>query len=256
MAKKAVSKPAAKAAAADVKKVGLSKKKPVNEAIPLGTPPEKVEQIKAQRRKAEKEPVGERTATLSEERRREKARSIAAALLMERDGLDAETALVVVESMDPDDIQALVTEAATTVIEKTAEQIATAAAPAEEKGADLAPAEAKEDKVPYIDFTEVKELLESETFAVTVMEVRDLSKTKNTAEAEYKARKKDLIAELDKVGHTHVQFSDIKVRRYKGGSKFLDARKLLAKGVSIDVINQCYSTTEYDDVALYGPKEE
>ena len=204
------------------------------------------------RQQAEPEPevTGEHEMTTKERKLLERGRSIAAQYLMDRDGLDQETALVVVESMDADGINELTSEAATAVLAKTE-------AKAEEPAAAKLVGESKDEEAAakYEDFTGIEALMGSETFVTAVMEVKDLGQKKNQYESEYKARKKDLVAELDSVGKTHVQMGDIKVRRYKGGSKFLDSRKLLEKGVSIDIINACYSTTEYDDVQLYYPKE-
>lgn len=203
----------------------------------------------------------ERHSKPSEKERIERGKQLAAAYLMQRDGMDSDTAIMVVESMDPDTINELNTEAATAVLEKSKEA-ATAApsAPATspvDAGGTSAEQEAGEEAIPAVDFTTVPALAEDDTFPEIAIRCRDAAVTKNEAETRYKTDKKLLDSILKEAGinkNAPVQVADVKLTRYTGYTPYLSETLLLEKGVSPDVIKACWVKKPYDDVRVFTPK--
>jgi hypothetical protein len=190
----------------------------------------------------------ERKAKPGEKNRLEKGRKLAGDYLVHRDGMDPEVARMVVEGMEADEIDALIVEANTAVIEKTK------ATPAAEPAAVLA-GDDEDDKADFIDFNEVPELRDSEEFPLLVYEAVELSKTKNEAEKRYKADKAKIIALMkDEAKVMRAICGDVKLTVYPGAARWIDERKLLEKGVSIDIIKECWSETPWWDVRLTVPK--
>lgn len=174
----------------------------------------------------------EREVTKIEASRLTNRDSLAAAYLVARDGMDEDTAKMVVGSMDADSIFALVEEAL----------IAPAPTGPDESGAMLAE--------PYVDFTTVPELASDETFPAEVVEMVECASTKNAMEKRYKELK-PIVAQKLKDSHTlRAQIGDIQLNCFPGKNKQLSKEKLMEKGVSTDVINQCYSETPYDDIRI------
>lgn len=221
-------------------------KKPKNEAIPLGQKPEPKKKAKP-KAKPKKEDNHEREATAGETDLIESRRAYVISYLMKRDGMDEEIAKMVVEGLEPEQIGDLWQEAQT--VQGEAEQSEQAAS-----ATDVEP----EPEPEIVDFTSTP-LAEHETFAGLLIEVIDAAKRKNSAEKEYKTKKAELIGIVDgagiKMNEQFMAFGN-KLERYKGSSpRYLDATLLLEKGVSIDIINQCWKSTDYDDIRILVPKE-
>lgn len=199
----------------------------------------------------------ERTAKRSEENRIEKRDRLAASYLEQRDGMDPDTAKAVVASMDAADIEALISEANTSVLAQTGAPSAAPTSPAATPESSPVP-DADNDTTPAIDFLSVPALADDDTFSEIAIRCRDNAITKNKAEKEYKADKKVLDTILQGAGigkDQPVMCVDVRLVRYTGKSpRQLSDTKLLEKGVSIDIINQCWVQGSYDDVRVTTPK--
>lgn len=206
----------------------------------------------------------ERTAKTSELERREKGLNLAASYLEQRDGMDAQLALDIASGMDPADLEALIAESNTAVIAQTKVGIEAAAAETVAVGAansgpkvNVPWAPPDDEATPATDWTTIPALAEHETFAVVANDVVEASKLKNLAEKDYKAGKKTLdkiMAEAGCAKNQTIECLGNKLTRTSGSSSYLSKEKLMEKGVSIDVINQCWDKTEYDDVRIWYPK--
>ena len=192
--------------------------------------------------------VHERKARPAEEDRIEKAKRLAADYLTRRDGMDGEMARAVVDSMGAEDVAALNTEAATAVLDKTKAIAASKAAPATTSTIP------EEDQSAYIPFVQFTALAADEEFPQLVLAVAELARTKNDAEAEYKAQKKVLIAKMKAAGAEKAECLGIKLAVYQGHNKQINEQLLLERGVSPDVIKVCWKDTPYDDVRVMAPK--
>lgn len=185
-----------------------------------------------------------RTAKPSEEDKIAKGRRLAASYLTQRDGLAEEIATMIVEGLEPEDVNALIAEANTATLEKTADKTAT-------KGAALV---ATDDDGPAVDYTDVEVLANNEFFVPLVYDTVEQSKIKNDAEKQYKANKQAIIALMKTAKTMRVAVSEVKLTVYRGHARWIDEIKLLENGVSIDIINKCWSDTPYDDVQITVPK--
>lgn len=192
-----------------------------------------------------------RKAKPAEEDRIEKTKRLACSYLEQSQGLDPQTALDVVESMSPDDVMALIMEANTATMEAhPAPQTGSAPAPS---AAPTSPVDAPEDDGPAPDFMTIPALAAHETFSEKVIDCIEAATAKNDSEKKYKSLKKDIITILHEAGQTAVEVFQNKLKVYTGHSRSLSEIKLLEKGVSIDIINECWVDTPYDDVRITKP---
>ncbi len=189
----------------------------------------------------------------------EKGRVLAADYLVTRDGMDLQTATDVVEGMSADEVNDLIHEANTTTLAKTAATMShppaeTAAKIAESVLGEVLGDEPDPAKV-FTEYYEIEALVSNEEFPDMVQKCIDSAATKNKAEKEYKDTKKKLVAIFDAAGVKLVSVLGIKAERYKGQSpKQLDPILLMEKGVDPLIINQCYKSTDYDDIRFIQPK--
>lgn len=209
----------------------------------------------------------ERHKKPSEAERIAKGKQLAASYLMQREGMDAETAQMIVDTMDVDTINELNTEAATVVLDKTKTLLAPApSAPARSPGDAGGTADdpsAVPDALPPVDFSEVPALVEyetedKETFAEVALRCRDNAAIKNEAEKQYKYDKRVLDVAMMTAGigkNAPVMVTDIKLTRYTGYTPQLSEQLLLEAGVSPDTIKKCWTKKPYDDVRVYSPKD-
>lgn len=190
----------------------------------------------------------------------EKGRKLAINYLMQRDGMDEETATAVVLTMDPEVVNELITEANNGVLHRPESEAPSAPAASGEKASDASVVPDPEEGVADpIDFLTVPALADDETFTEIAIRCRDNAVTKNEAEKKYKADKKILDNVLAEAGINKLQpvmVAGVRLVRYTGKSpRSLSDVKLLEKGVSIDVINACWVQGEYEDVRVTTPKE-
>lgn len=236
-------------------------------AAPKPEPAAKVAPVKHERKAkpAEKDRIAERLR-------------LAKSYLEQRDGMDSDTAQVVVNSMDPADLDALITEANTAVMARTPtpSTVAPAAAPSAvppsplDTGGTSAVPDPEEGAKPAVDFLSVPGLAEAtwvdsntgteHTLPEIVIRCNEAAQTKNKAEAEYKADKKIIDAVLAGAGvgknEPVTVFGMLRLTRYTGKSpRQLNEQKLLEKGVSPDIIKQCWTSGTYDDVRFTPIKE-
>lgn len=189
----------------------------------------------------------------AEEDRIEKGKRLACDLLVRRDEMDPQMAMDVVESMSAEDVLQLIVEANTAVMERVAgSETAPAAAPSAPA---TSPLDAPEDDTPAVDFLTIPELAAHETFSEQVVECVEANQLKNDSEKKYKSLKKAIIGILVPLKALSVEVFGTKLKVYKGNHRSLSDIKLLEKGVSIDIINQCWVDTPYDDVRITVPKE-
>lgn len=176
----------------------------------------------------------ERTTKPSEAERLERARALAANYLEQRDGMDPQLALDVVDSMDAESINELIDEANTAVIERTAAEV----------------------YLP-IDYHKVPVLVSDENFVEEVLCCIGAARQKNDSEAQYKAIKKVLFAKLRAaIGiDRKVVYDGIGMEPYIGYSSTLDPILLQEAGVDPAVIQRCYKKAPYDDVRFTLPAE-
>ena len=185
----------------------------------------------------------ERTVRPSEADRIEKGRRLAADYLVHRDGMDPQVAMDIVESMDRDSVDELITESATDTIERTKKLMAA-------KAAGAGPATEPDDDAPVPDFLTIPLLAEDETFAYNVQECARAANRKNEAEKEYKERKGLVMSRMKEAATQRVWCMGIRLAVYVGHNRRLDEHLLLEAGVNIDTINRCWKDTPYDDVRL------
>lgn len=194
-----------------------------------------------------------RKATNSEIQRIEKGRRLAVNYLEQRDGMDPQLALDIVESMSTEDVNTLIEEANTAVIERTNT---------------TAPGNAPPSDDIIRDFTEFPGLaaLEVEFEDGTKLTLPELmfrcienSSTKNSAETKYKADKEFIVAAMREDGADQpfqVGCLGVKLALYKGHTpRTLDELKLIEKGVDPKIISECWKSTAYWDVRITPPKE-
>lgn len=218
-----------KAAAVPKKPMKASSKPPKNEAKPL------VE---------DKPKVHDRKAKPSEKNLIERGRKLAANYLVHRDGMDEDTATMVIDSMDPVDVNALITEANSSVMSDMAVA----------KGEDIEPAVPNFLTVPVLAEFESEEKL---SFSELVIIAAEAATRKNEAEKEYKGTKVIIIGLLKANKIKKVECLGYKLDRYTGHTpRQLDEVKLLELGVSPDIIVKCWKSTEYEDVRITPPKED
>lgn len=257
--KRAAGKAKAAATAGTTKKKAAIIKDAVKDAAEDAPLPQAVSKPKAHER--HKKP--------SEAERIAKGKQLAAAYLMQRDGMDADTAQMVVGTMDAATINELNTEAATAVLEKSTAAAAPAPSAAPPSPADTGDTSAvpvaDEAAAPAVDFSEVPALVayeteDKETFAEVAIRCRDNAVLKNDVEKQYKYDKRVLDMAMLQAGikkGAPVMVTDIKLTRYTGKSpKYLSDVLLLQAGVSPDVIGKCWVSKDYDDVRVYSPKED
>lgn len=176
----------------------------------------------------------ERTTKPSEAERLERARALAANYLEQRDGMDPQLALDVVDSMDAESINELIDEANTAVMERTAAEV----------------------YLP-IDYHKVPVLVSDENFVEEMLCCIGAAHQKNDSEAQYKAIKKVLFAKLRAaIGiDRKVVYDGIGMEPYIGYSSTLDPILLQEAGVDPAVIQRCYKKAPYDDVRFTLPAE-
>lgn len=236
------------------KKAALTKKLP-----PMGKP--KPTAKAADKPAPAPKKAHERKTKPSEADRLEKGKKLAASYLVQRDGMDEDTARMVVDTMDPEDVNTLITEANTGVLAQTPAAAPSAPAASGEKasGASVVP-DPEEGAADPIDFLTVPALADDDTFTEIAVRCRDNAVLKNEAEKQYKADKKILDLVLAEAGIDKLQpvlCAGVRLVRYTGKSpRRLSDLKLLEKGVSIDIINACWEQGEYDDVRVTTPKVE
>lgn len=206
--------------------------------------------------------VHERTATRSEEERLERGKSLAAHYLTQRDGLDEDLARQIIDGMAPEEVNALIVEANTAVMDDHKAAHPPAAAPASVNPA--APDPETDGKV-FPDFATIPALagftVEHDgnklDFRTLTEQVVSNARTKNAAEARYKAGKQVIMSAMDGSGSKFAAVDNVKLERYTGNTvPQLDPLKLLEKGVSIDIINQCWTSKEYEDVRVTYPRNK
>ena len=198
----------------------------------------------------------ERSTKPSEADRLEKGKFLVAAYLVRRDGMDADTAMAVVEGLSADERNSLIEECNTSTMEAHPVH-PPADVPATGSTLDPAPAAVEEEEATYVDFTAYPALLNDEAFVQEVLDCMYAAQHKGAAEKVYKAFKKRLIPKLkDATGLADplVQVMDVKLAVYEGSSTFLDETKLLEAGVSPEQIKKGYKTTKYTDVRVLYPK--
>jgi hypothetical protein len=193
----------------------------------------------------------ERKTKPSEKDRIEKGRELVAGYLIQRDGMDPQIAVMVVANMEAEEINALIEEANTAVLDRGKDAPATEPAPATESGAGFT----DDDSTEFVDFTEIPELAASEEFAVWVFAAADNSKVKNAAEKAYKEDKAKIIALMkDTAKIKRTSCGGIKLTVYPGETKWIDERMLLEQGVPIETIKKCWKSTPWWDVRFTMPK--
>lgn len=192
--------------------------------------------------------VHERKPRQSEVNLLAKIRKSAIEYLMRRDEMDEDTAVMVVDSMDPEGINALIEEGNTAVIEKTqATQAATA-----EKGAAFVE---EDEKKVYTDFLVIPELAEDEEFAKLVIDAETAAKMKNAAEKVYKENKAKIITKLKATKFKDVTMANIKLALYQGITVVPSQQILIEGGVDPALVAKAWERKPYDDVRITGPKE-
>jgi hypothetical protein len=204
---------------------------------------------------------GERTATKSEEELIEKGKKLAASYLTQRDGLDEDLARQIVDGMSPEDVHALIVEANVSVPPLPAtDPEPPAPAPAAASANPAVPDQSKDDeKKEYPDYLTIPALAEfadnGTTFQQLVARCVTEARIKNKAEATYKATKQVVMRAMVAAGSLLTAVDGVKLEKYVGKTvPQLDPLKLLEKGVSIDIINACWTSKDYDDVRITYPK--
>lgn len=176
-----------------------------------------------------------------------KIRKSAIEYLMRRDEMDEDTAVMVVDSMEPEEINALIEEGNTAVIEKTKQSQVT------EKGAAFV--EGDDEKKEYIDFLSIPELAEDEEFAKLVIDAETAAKLKNAAEKVYKENKAKIITKLKATKFKDVVMANIKLALYQGVTVVPSQQILIEGGVDPLLVAKAWERKPYDDVRITGPKE-
>ncbi len=206
----------------------------------------------------------ERKAKPSEADKIARGKALAVSYLAQRDGMELDMATMVVESMTPDEVNELVSESATAVMDKTAAAstavmdktaAASASAPAETADAEAEP-------VP-VNFLEVESLSEFsfETNGVTftlpelVAIAVEAAKRKNDSEKEYKAAKKAVLGAMEAANTPLVDCLGTGLAAYTGYTSQLSEELLLLAGVDADIIKACWKKTPFRDVRISAPKE-
>lgn len=182
-------------------------------------------------------------------------RRLAALYLVQRDGLDLEMALMVVEGMEPEDINALNFEANSSVIERAAPSMPSAGTPEnvggtqEEKGAILGATPPK----AAVDFLSVPLLATDEDFASLALGIPELAVAKKKAELMLKTAKAKVIEKARAAGAYKLTVAEWNVSVFEGGSSHIDGLKLIEAGVDPAVVKKCTVPTKYWDVKVTPP---
>lgn len=251
---KPASKPATRSRVmpkSEAKPLATKKTAPVVDDAPM---PQAVSKPKPHARKSKK----------SEEDKIAKGKRLAASYLVQRDGMDEDTAATIVDSMDADTINVLISESATSILDRSADAAQsggageTPGAPATSPAATPEKAGEEDAGIPARDFLEIPELAGNETFAELAIRCRDKAVEKNAAEKMYKADKKTLDSVLSNAGVDKlepVMCFGVRLVRYSGKSpRQLSEIKLMEAGVSPDVIAKCWVQGTYDDVRVTTPE--
>lgn len=199
---------------------------------------------------------GERKATKKETEsidRLAKGRKLAAGYLVKRDGLELEMATMVVDGMEPADIDALIVESNDKAIE-------------EARAAGILPPKGEGEEKQVIDFSTVPLLVswvnpedEDQTFTILVAECAAEAAKKNAAEARYKLLKKMIVELLDAATGAPAYDSTVdvfgtKLARYQGHHITLSEQKMLEQSIAPETIQKCKVDTPYEDVRITPPK--
>lgn len=181
---------------------------------------------------------------------------LAKSYLEQRDGMDPDTAQIVVESMDTGSLDALIEEANTAVLARglsAPAPSAPAASPVKAGDTQVA-TDAEEDAKPPVDFLSVPALAADDTFPEIVIRCSEAARIKNEQEAAYKSDKKlidSILAEAGIGKKEPVICVGLKLNRYTGKTpRQLNEQKLLLAGVSPDIIAKCWVSGTYDDVRI------
>lgn len=192
----------------------------------------------------------------------EKGKVFAAKYLEQRDGLDAQLALDIVETMDVETINSLIEEANTAVIEKTVdwvvkpleEAVQTILKRHEEQATPEVQGESVEPEKEFVNFLATP-LATDETFAQMMFDCRSAGKVKLDKEKEYKSLKAELYNKMKAAGSMLVECIGVKMEAYTGYAVFLDEQKLIEAGVDPALIKKGWKKTPYPDVRMTAPKE-
>lgn len=194
-------------------------KKPAPKAKAKAAPPKMVPGVKHARK-----------VKPSEAELLQRGRRLAASYLVQRDGMDEELAAQVIEGMEPEEINALIVEANTEVIEDINGEIPDGA-----------------------DFTSIPALSSDDEFAELVTTAANKGAEKNRAEIEYKAAKAALFDKLQAAGvrlDSSVMCLGVKATPYIGESTWLDEKLLMSAGVTADQIVKGRAKKKYNDVRI------
>lgn len=227
-----------------MKKTAASKKPAAPKAEAPTTAPVAAPKSHARKAKpAEKDRIAER-------------QRLAKSYLEQRDGMDPDTAQIVIDSMDAGSLDALIEEANTAVLARglsAPAPSAPAASPVKAGDTQAAP-DAEEDAKPPVDFLSVPALAADDTFPEIVIRCSEAARIKNEQEAAYKSDKKlidSILAEAGIGKKEPVICVGLKLNRYTGKTpRQLNEQKLLLAGVSPDIIAKCWVSGTYDDVRI------
>jgi hypothetical protein len=211
--------------------------------------------------------------------RLEQGRDLVVSYLMRRDGMDRDLAAQICAGFGAEEINALIEESNNATIAHTKESMTASAQTAvavaanlngqgepaaEPKGAALVPAESDPDAgadfpdIMNIEFLQNVNLSDDPArpigFADVTFTTARNARIKNAAEKEYKIGKATMIRTLKSIGMARVNVHGIKLTVYPGVARFLSPTKLLEKGVDIEIINQCWEETPWEDVRITVPK--
>lgn len=186
-----------------------------------------------------------------------KGRQLVASFIVQRDGLDPEIAAQVVEGMEPEEINSLIAEANTAVIERTrgtqAAPETTSAGTPENVPATEAQAGAAIPAPPAVDFLSVPLLAADEDFAPLALGIPELAMAKNKAEEMLKKAKAIVVSKARAANVLKLTVADWKVSVFEGGSSHIDSLMLIENGVDPAIIRKCTKKTRYWDVKVSPP---
>jgi hypothetical protein len=211
--------------------------------------------------------IHERRAKPSEEDAIERGRTLATSYIIQRDGMDAETAAMVVSGMEPEEINALIAEANSAVLADHLgtpgdEEVKAATKPKGKKGKPKGDGLMPDAEVPMVDFMTIPALVEFTdpdsqlAFGDLVIVAAIAAHRKNEAEKEYKEAKAAIVKVMLQAGlrDSGVMCLDHKVTHYTGHNITIPEQNLLDHGVDPDIIVASRKDTPYEDVRITAPK--
>lgn len=170
---------------------------------------------------------------------------------------------MVVESMAPEDINALIVEANTAVIEGTS--ASGTAGGSESPTGQAEPAaggtgESAGGAADYVDYSTFDALEADDKFPELVMKCASLQIIKSKAEKDYKKIKQVLwdkmVAAGVKPDVDRLECAGTLLAPYKGHHVQVNELLLMENGVSADIIVKSRKDTPFNDVRIIPPKEE